>query len=124
MAAPACTNHPETPGDIIVSFLDPSVEEPTITLCAECVAPMAATLLQAYTGRDVMAWLFAPMPDEEVAANDEDVLPKKKPAKARKPKLTPVTNGPTSPLSDEVPTDTADETVTTNDEVAVASTAE
>lgn len=121
---PACSEHADREGIIIVSFLDPSVEQPTQVLCEECAPAMAATILQALTGRDVMEWLFQPIPPEAIAENDDDVNPKRAPkaTRTRKPKAS--TNGHSPPATDAAPTDTESDDTTAHDEAVVASTVE
>lgn len=82
MASPSCNQHPDKGAVIIVSFMDPDVEEPTQALCEECAPAMAATILQASTGRDVMSWLFAP--DEEPSEATESAPKKRSTKKAAK----------------------------------------
>ena len=122
MATPECSNHPGEAGEIIVSVLDPSVEEPTVVLCGECVGPMAAALLQSVTGRDVMEWLFPPDPPAKKATRTRSKAASAPQAEEADPTPPTDESGPTPVGWSEQQLATEDDQDAMTDEAAVAST--
>ena len=116
MAQPVfCSQHSDREAVVILSFLDPTLDEPTQALCDECTPAMAATILQSYVpDRDVMAFLFPPVTEEEVAEADQaTVQPRKRASRAKK--ATASRNGH-SPAESSVEAVAPDSDETTNDE--------
>lgn len=121
MAGPSCAVHDDRAAVIIVTFMDPAIEEPTAALCEECAPQMAATILQSFTGLDVVGWINGQNAEEQAAEESIDPTPAPEKAPKSRKRTTNARNGPIPIESSDLPTDDASDNDETPSEAPVAS---